>query len=284
MTNIWAKMPYHSYLFSGQDSKAFLQGQLTQDIDHITQNTCHYGAYCNHQGRMLANTLLSAQEEGIIVRLHQRQAQSTIERFKMFILRSKVAIDLLPDTHLALNQTMAESFCRHVGAVLPKAFTAVQDSGYHLLALPSGYFELRTTDAQLLTWIEQHGQADFAAIEQLRIAGANFHILPETNALILPQQTPLETWGGISYNKGCYVGQEIIARNKYRGTVKKGLATAHLTSAPDVALASPIYNDKRNVGEVIEYHQGVCLALLLLSAENLACELNNIPTTFTLIK
>lgn len=284
MTSIWAKMPYHSYLFSGQDSKAFLQGQLTQDIDLIKQNTCHYGAYCNHQGRMLANTLLSAQEEGIIVRLHQRQAQSTIERFKMFVLRSKVAIDLLPDTHLALNQAMAESFCRHVGAVLPKAFTAVQDNGYHLLALPSGYFELRTTDAQLLTWIEQHGQADFDAIEKLRIAGANFHILPETNALILPQQTPLETWGGISYNKGCYVGQEIIARNKYRGTVKKGLATANLTSAPHVALATAISADNRNVGEVIEYHQGVCLALIMLSAEKQTCQLANTQVTFTVIK
>ncbi|PID65470.1 MAG: hypothetical protein CR975_07040 [Gammaproteobacteria bacterium] len=288
MTPVWAKMPYLSYRFSGTDAKTFLQGQLTQDIHRITPVTCHYGAYCNPKGRMLANVLLSAEGNDIIARLHQRQAESVIKRLQLFVLRSQVEITPLRDLNLALNQPAAEVFCHHWGVVLPEPFSALSQDDFHLLALPNDYYELRSRDMAVLSFLQSELAENFAAIERRRIAGGNFHILPETSELLLPQQTPLEAWGGISYNKGCYVGQEIIARNKYRGKVRKGLALAQLADAPCVALGTKIRADDCDVGTVIESHQDsdvtLCLALMLLEDVGNTCQIGDTTAVFTLIE
>ncbi len=287
MTRIWAKMPYINYRIAGADAKTFLQGQLTQDIYSITADQCYYGAYCNPQGRMLANLLLSASGDNIILRLHQNQAETIINRLKMFILRVKVTIEPIRDYSIGLNKSAVSYFCETIGISLPKPFASVSQDDFQLLALPNKYYELRTRDMAILSLIQSEFREDFDSIETLRIGGGNFHILPEVRELVQPQQTPLEAWGGISYSKGCYVGQEIIARSKYRGKIRKGLAVATLSGKPKIAIGEKIINDDCEVGTVIEYHQGdndsICLALMLLEDIGKPCQITDNTAKFTLI-
>lgn len=281
-------MPYLNYRVSGADAKTFLQGQLTQDIHTITDDRCHYGAYCNPQGRMFANLLLSAQGDDVIIRIHQEQADTVINRLKMFTLRSDVSIELIKDYSVGLNQSAATELCSAIGVELPETFSTVSQDVFQLMALPNGYYELRTRDMAILALLQSEFSEDFDAVDTLRIGGGNFHILPEVREVIQPQQTPLEIWGGISYTKGCYVGQEIIARAKYRGKVRKGLAVATIEGSPDIVIGDKVITDDFETGTVIEYHQGenesVCLALMLLEDSEKTCQINGHTAKFTLIR
>ena len=287
MIKKWAEMPYCSYRFSGADSIAFLQGQLTQDINAITQSTCQYGAYCNHQGGMLANILISSDSDDIILRVHENIADRTMKRLKMFILRAAVNIETVNVKHIGMNKSSADSICRKLDLTLPAVFSASTCEQFKIFALPLGYFELRTADKEILFFIDSAFEKSFDDIEQLRIFSGNFHITPQTIESILPQETPLEEWGSINYTKGCYVGQEIIARSKYRGKVRKGLAVAKIDKDINIDFNKEIFANEKSVGKIIEYHQGknsmVCLALLMLSTDPSSCLVSDKEISFEFI-
>lgn len=289
MPAIWARMPHQTYRFKGKDAKSFLQGQLTQDINAITPNACHYGAYCNHKGRMYANALLVNDHDDMLIRLHAEQAESVIKRLRMFVLRADVTVDVSEYLHIGMNAAMADSFCQSLSVSVPEPFQTVSKDDVILCALPNGYYEaFLTAESSHLPFFTDEQQND-DAIEALRISGANFHIIPETNEVLLPQQTPLEEWGGISYTKGCYVGQEIIARNKYRGKVRKKLAVAVSEQPIDISINDDVLNDHdKKIGQVIEYRQDggktVCLAILGLEYMGQTVSLGNQNVVFHTIQ
>ncbi len=288
MTHTWAKMPYSSYCFSGADAVSFLQGQLTQDVFAITDTNCLYAAYCNHQGAMFANFLLSKNSSGtIVLRLHSAQADAVMRRLKMFVLRSAVDIELLDINNIGMNKNCAAELCRAANMEVPEPFNVARSDDFTLCALPNGYYEVSTNSDSPIASLTAQSKPSFEDVETLRVRSGNFHIYPETSELLLPQETPLETWGGISYTKGCYVGQEIIARSKYRGKIRKGLAVADMQTEQSIPLSSEIVADGRNVGVVIDSShnngQSVCMASLTLAAAESECSVANNTATFTFI-
>lgn len=286
MTAIRAILPYQSYRLLGDDTLTFLQGQLTQDMTIIQSNHCHYGAFCTSKGRMLANFFLRANADAndYILRLHERQADTVIKRLQMFIMRSAVTIEHLAVTHVGLNQTAARQLCDTYEQTLPEAFCSVTLADEAVLsALPNRLFELSLpVDSPVNNTLDTIEES-IDDIEALRLSGGHFHILPETTETLLPQQTPLEAWGGINYQKGCYVGQEIIARNKYLGKVKKGLAYAAVDGT--LTLPCPVLQGDKPVGQLIEVHNGKqhtdCLALLSHNAFNQTVQAGEFETCFT---
>ncbi len=284
MQKIWAKMPYQSFLFSGDEAENFLQGQLTQDIKALNTDKCLYAAYCNPKGRMFANLLLNTfDDKGILLRLHEAQAGPVIKRLKMFVLRAKVTIAEQPFIFIGMNFAMAKALCDLEKVAVPVAFTTLNNSNWKLCALPNGYFELIVFDADYLTVILKQIDAveSDEAIQALRLTGGHFNVLTETNEVILPQQTPLENWGAISYTKGCYVGQEIIARNKYLGKVKKGLAFTLLKHDEKLPLCSNVNSaEGKLIGKVLECEETAdgLLVLAVLSLEEMGkdCYINDV--------
>lgn len=290
MQKIWAKMPYQSFRFSGTETKSFLQGQLTQDVNAVNTDNCLYAAYCNPKGRMFANLLLTADEleNSINLRLHEAQTASVMARLKMFILRADVTIEALPYSHIAMNLSMANALCDLESVNLPEVFSVVNISVGKLCSLPNGLFELILMDEARLTVILEQLEAvnNEEMIHRLRLQGGHFHVLPATNEVILPQQTPLEPWGGISYTKGCYVGQEIIARNKYLGKVKKGLAFATLASTASIPLCTDVHNSEgKLVGKVLECQmvgeEQLILAVVSLDSLDSACQIEHFNVDFS---
>lgn len=278
-------MPYQRYRVSGEDAITFLQGQLTQDIQSITADNVGYGAYCTPKGRMLANFLIGADTatNSITLQLHSAVADSVIKRLQMFILRAKVTLLPSQETVVGLNAAMAEQLCQQTHTTLPDAFQKISTETFSLVALPNGYYEALFDSTPMLPAEAEN----FAAVNALRIRSGNFHILPPTSEAVLPQQTTLATWGGINYEKGCYVGQEIIARNKYRGTVKKGLAVATLDGDWDLPVGATIKQNGKNAGQLLETQtaQGktVCLALIYLDMADKPCQLETTEPTFVLL-
>lgn len=277
MTLLWAKMPYQTYQLSGADARHFLQGQLTQDIDTITSDSCHYGAYCNHKGRMFANVLLFADEEHLYLRLHNSIAETVMKRLQLFVLRAKVTIQQTPHVSYGLSAETAGYLCDKMALAIPAEFHTVAADGLMLCALPNGYFEAQIIPQSAADHVVQALPEDGDAIARLAMHGGHFDVVAETSEILLPQQTPLEPWGGISYTKGCYVGQEIIARNKYLGKVKKTLAFAESSADQQINLNDNVVCDGKTVGSIIATYYGeqhnYYQAIMALDAVNKPCEM-----------
>jgi|GEM_PF-4602040 len=285
------RLPQSTYRVSGKDAKTFLQGQLSQDIGTISPERCHYGAYCNPKGRMLANFFIFTDNaDDILLTLHERQAETAIKRLSMFILRDKVDIKASDASIFGLNRSAAEQLCATPSIALPQPFTSTaittgQFTG-QLCALPNDLFLWIADDSSALQTFTQNPDA----IQTLRLMGGHYDVLPETNEKILPQQTPLEAWGSINYEKGCYVGQEIIARNKYRGKVKKNMAIANIakrSSHETIAPGDGIEDEGKTVGEIISCYSGetnsVYQALITIEAISKPCRVNGQTMTFAAV-
>ncbi|PIE45484.1 MAG: hypothetical protein CSA45_02685 [Gammaproteobacteria bacterium] len=293
MTQLWAAMPYISYEFSGADARHFLQGQVTQDINRLVADSCRYAAYCTPKGRMLAAVVLYCDSDNrLFMRIHKRQQETVIKRLKRFVLRADVNITQQPCKVLGLNRSMAEALCRQSNVDLPKPLQSkalpIDCCKARLNALPNDYYEL-IINPQDMSWIERMGQSNTDALNCYRLRAGHFNILPETSEMFMPQQTPLADWDGISYQKGCYVGQEIIARNRYlaKGKMIKCFAVANLKHRVELFPGDKVNDHSKSIGQVIEYHHGeengVCLALLPHHYIGKQCQVGGMSLLFSRI-
>lgn len=288
MHNIWAKLPYKSYAVSGHDTTSFLQGQLTQDVNQISENHCQYGAFCSHKGRMFGVFLLNKLNDTFYLRIIESSEQPVVNRLKMFVLRAKVTFEALSDTHIGCDKAMAAAFCEAQGITLPTAdFEAITQDGLSICALPKHFYEIRlSADSPLAHWFDQThpDQENTPAVNALRLAGGHFNIQPDGIEKWLPQQTPLENWGSINYQKGCYVGQEIIARNKYLGQVKKGFAVATIDAPLTLAVNAAIQHEGRDIGQIIETQiigaETICLGLMPFDRMQTTLTIEGQPAVF----
>lgn len=301
LTPIKAQLPYRGFVVTGADAKKFLQGQLTQDMRELGHQKHCYAAYCTEKGRMLANFLIREVEENhYILRVDASVADSVMARLKNYVLRSKVNIEPIEDlVFYGINKAAAESIVQTALTSLPEPFHYVVlnhkgDSSATVTALPNDCYEFagNALDASAFL-VDMPDLPD--RIYAMRMQGGHFDVTAAISEQILPQQTALEKWG-ISYHKGCYVGQEIVARNKYLGQVKKGLAFARFTpkllpaeGANDLYGAVVMQGDKP-VGKVMNVHQSVdvdvdetlCLAMVALDALNTPLTVNGQTATFSL--
>lgn len=203
--------------FSGPDAPAFLQGQLTCDVLALRPGTSTYGGYCNPKGRLLATFLLIADDAGFVMMLPASLAEPVRKRLSMYILRSKVKLEDVSTTHVA---------CSAPGSRAP---SALRLPGNRLLAiLPRDQASDLAADSDV--WIA----ADIAA-------GIPF-VTPATQEEFVPQMVNLDLIGGLSYSKGCYPGQEIVARTHYLGRLKQRMYRV-LIQAGAVAAGQKLYCD-----------------------------------------
>ena len=182
--------------FSGPDAPAFLQGQLTCDVLALKPGTGTYGGYCNPKGRLLATFLLIADDAGFIMLLPAALAEPTRKRLTMYILRSKVKLEDVSTTQVAC------------GAPGSQASFTLSLPGHRTLAI------LPRDQAGSIA-------ADSGAWAAADIAAGIPFITPATQEEFVPQMVNLDLIGGLSYSKGCYPGQEIVARTHYLGRLKQ---------------------------------------------------------------
>lgn len=233
--------------FSGEDTQNFLQGQLSCDVAAIHHNTASYGGYCSPKGRLLANFLIwhSNIETGYLMQLPAEQVNSLIKRFRMFVLRAKVALrdssndfvrigiagrnarkllqDSLIDTTLSLEPlSVSNSATLQIVCHSEHRFEIIAPLG-HAIAL----WEQLSKHSHL---------AGAACWDWLEISEGIPTIHAITQEQFIPQMINLDAIGGVSFKKGCYPGQEIVARTQYLGKLKRRMYRAHINS-PAVVMA-----------------------------------------------
>lgn len=228
---------YDLLLFSGADAQSFLQAQLTCDLRQVTPVNAQYGGYCSPQGRLLASFLLVSWPDGYLMLLPRDLSEPIMARLKKFVLRSQVKIERAqsvraiglggPQAATVLGKAVGQPPARPLELVFYPAASLLRLPGDAFLALvPAAAIEpLWDSLARLAL------PAGSAAWDWLQVRSGIPWITVATQDQFVPQMVGLDEVGGISFDKGCYPGQEIVARTHYLGEVKRRLRAGHVREA-----------------------------------------------------
>ncbi|AHG19325.1 global regulator [Chania multitudinisentens RB-25] len=216
---------------NGPDTVKYLQGQVTADIDQLAAAQHVLCGHCDAKGKMWSNLRLFHYGEGLAY-LERRSVQSSqLAEIKKYAVFSKVTIAAQDDAVLlGVAGSQARTALATIFATLPDAeHQVVQDGATTLLhfALPAERFLLITTAEAAEHLVSRlNGQAELNDSRQwlaLEIE-AGYPVIDAANsAQLVPQATNLQALAGISFSKGCYTGQEMVARAKFRGANKRAL-------------------------------------------------------------
>jgi hypothetical protein len=207
----------------GPDAASFLHGQLTQDINSLPEGSARLAGYCSAKGRLLASFIVwRADADTLYLACSADLLAPTLKRLSMFVLRAKCKLtDASSEISLhGLAGSTAATWLGETAAAAPWTvqaasagqlvrLTDVQGTPRWLLAQPA--------DAAAPA-LPALAPADWAALE---VASGIVRITAATVEQFVPQMVNLELVGGVNFQKGCYPGQEIVARSQYRGTLKR---------------------------------------------------------------
>lgn len=228
---------------SGADADAFLQGQFSNDLRKLTPQQGQLSSYSSPKGRLLAVLHLRRDDDGIDLELHRSIHELVLKRLRMFVLRSKVTLAISATRSLGVMGPGAQTFLREAGLPCPQAPLACESHNRLIVmrrlgALPR--YSLHGPESALAD-LEKKLPATATANDWTRadIEAGVPTIYADTQDRFVPQWCNLDTLGGISFDKGCYTGQEIVARVHYLGEVKRRMHTVRLeNSAPPAPGAS----------------------------------------------
>ena len=267
---------------SGEDTEKFLQGQFSNDISKVSEKNYQYSSYSTNQGKVISIFRIIRQEKDYLLLVNEKIADYFIEKLSMYILMSKVKINILNDFKVyGVIGKIAERILSN---------NQIRDNMY---LQNTNYFILNNNNKYLPAAIIITKKENIEALEDFSNSSEilNFNVnefvdnlllLPRitilTKETYIPQVLCLEDLDGINYKKGCYTGQEIVARTHYLGKIKKKLFLLKHTG-PDVAIRDKIHNDDGEiVGEIFTPMQKIDSVFLCLGIVNLDAIQNKIFT------
>jgi len=250
--------------FTGADALPFLQGQLSNDMQQLADNRPVLAAYSSAQGRVLALIYLLPHSSGVAAILPREILVPTLERLRKFVLRAKVRIEDAGETlvvagHFGPNPNLASRYVEHDG--IGTAAVGHDENRCWIIGAPERLAP--QADAALAQTEARWRLADIrAGLPQVYAA---------TSEEFVAQMLNLDLLDGISFTKGCYTGQEIIARTQHLGRIKRRLFRLRLPPGNwSIGQAVHLADGRRGrLTEVIESQEGIeALAVLNVEANS----------------
>ncbi|WP_251978056.1 CAF17-like 4Fe-4S cluster assembly/insertion protein YgfZ [Salinicola avicenniae] len=255
----------------GADATRFLQGQASAHTDHANGDFAPLTAFCGPKGRMIANAeLLQVAPERYWLLLHASLCEPLATQLGKYAPFYKVQLRQRDD--LALLGVIGAPETLDAG--VPTGDWHMQATAEHVLLRqpgPSPRVLLALTPPQAIdTWNrlrQDHQPAGTALWQQADIEAGVAWLTAAHSDSLLPQMINWEALGGISFRKGCYTGQEVVARAHFRGQVKRRLQIARLDGATPPDVGSDIRCDEKRVGEIFQAVStgDSCLVLAVLN-------------------
>lgn len=252
-----------SITVSGEEAIAFLGGQFTNDVRALSADRSQLNGWCNPQGRLLALFRVTRHGDTIVLQLPRALAEPMLKRLRMFVLRAKVTLaDSTADW--ARFGVMGDT----AGAVLQNVFSAVPmtvDGVSHerdvaIIRAPgtAPRWEIVGPLAAAQTvWnaLAPHARVAPSSLWRLHdIAAGQPQVYAETSGAFIPQMVNLQAIGGVNFKKGCYPGQEIVARMQYLGKLKRRMTGAECALPTPPAPGADIIvagTPEQKVGQVV---------------------------------
>ena len=238
-------------LVTGADRVSFLQGQLTQDVAALTPATALAAAHLTPPGRVLAIARLIARDDTIVLLVPAELAVGLAERLRRYVLRAKVKVAL------AGNELVVAAVLAGSPGEIDARFGGGAAGGHQ--RLENGVSLVRLGRRALLigsaTALAPHldaaDDAGAAAWELAAIRAGQPAVLAATSETWTPQMLNLDLIGAISFTKGCYTGQEIVARTQHLGRIKRRMFRYVAENAVSIAPGEPLTLAGVKVGEVV---------------------------------
>ncbi|WP_431856151.1 YgfZ/GcvT domain-containing protein [Azospirillum sp.] len=249
---------------TGEDRVAFLQGLVSNDMRAVTPERAVYSLLLTPQGKYLHDFMVVAEGDALLLDVEAARRDDLLKRLRMYKLRSKIALEdrtaermvvalLGPDAAaragLPAEPGVAGAFAGGVAFTDPRAadlgVRAILPAGTDLTALGLGVLPFEAWDSRRLELGIPDGSRD------LEVEKA------------IPLENNLDAFNAISWDKGCYMGQELTARTRYRALIKKKLVPVTL-DGPLPAPGTPVRLGDREAGEMRSGLQNRALAMLRL--------------------
>ncbi|HET8726163.1 MAG TPA: folate-binding protein [Alphaproteobacteria bacterium] len=255
---------------SGDDRITFLQGLTTNDVRKVSPERAIYSALLTPQGKYLHDFFVAADGEALLIDCEAARRDDLLRRLKVYRLRSKVALDDLEGRTVvaaAFGDGVLEAFGldRAPGSARPfgnggLAFVdpRLAELGVRLMLPAEGAIEaLRSAG------LDPAGPHDYEMLRlSLGVPDGSRDLMVEKSTLM---ESNFDELHGIAWDKGCYMGQELTARTKYRGLVKKRLVMM-TADAPLPDPGTPVLRNGKEVGELRSGHGNRAIALIRLDA------------------
>ena len=249
------RLPHLGILrFTGADAASFLQGQLSNDTSRLAAQSALFAAYSSPQGRVLTLIYLLPHSTGIVAIMPREVLAPTLERLKKFVLRAKVKIDDPGDSLIVVGVHGDEALCA-LGAPFIAApgryieqggmgVAAVgQEQRFWVIASAETFSASRTLDTR-----SERVEHDWRLAD---IRAGRPQIYSSTSEAFVAQMLNLDLLDGISFTKGCYTGQEIIARTQHLGRIKRRMFHLRLP-AGDWQIGQALQLSDGRQGRVVE--------------------------------
>lgn len=214
----------------GEDAVKFLQGQFTNDVAQVTESHSQLSSYCNPKGRMLANFRIFQRGETLYLSLPYPLLEAVLNRLRMYVMRSKVTLSDASDAlvRFGLNGSKADNQLAAITCQIPENINdSIQCDGYTIVRIHGTQprFEIYA-ELESGTRLWQALDVDAAPVgapiwELLNIQAGIPVVVAETYEAFVPQMANMSLIDAINFKKGCYTGQEIVARMHYLGKLKK---------------------------------------------------------------
>ena len=260
----------------GSDAAKFLQGQLTCNLNYLSDTQASLGARCTQKGRMQSSFRILLQGDGVLLAMATELLEPQLADLKKYAVFSKSKLTDESAAWVRFGLSDADAALASLGLVLPtETDSVVRTEALIAIRVSPGRAELwvpaeqaEAVRSQLSAQLKESALNEWL-LGQVR-AGIG-QVMAQTRELFIPQMLNLQAVGGVSFKKGCYTGQEIVARMQYLGKLKRRLYRLSLDAAelpePGTPLFAPSHNSA--IGEVViaaKTHQGIEL-LAVLQAE-----------------
>lgn len=228
---------------SGEEAQSFLHNLFSSDVNALTPQHALPSSFSTAKGRALATFLIWRNPAEFFLQLPISLVATIQKKLSMYVLRAKVKIENASDSIVCLGLSGANAATllqKHFPTLPQNPFEVIQQGDSSLIRLAANRFQINTTQQHASAlWQELSTDAHPAGSpcwDWLNIRAGIPVILPQTQEQFVPQMANLDLIGAVNFKKGCYPGQEIVARMQYLGKNKRRMYLAHVyaEAAPQV--------------------------------------------------
>ncbi|VAW54528.1 tRNA-modifying protein YgfZ [hydrothermal vent metagenome] len=225
---------FNTLVIAGDDAKKFMQGQFTNDVELVNENNSQLNAFCNNKGRMIANFRLFKHQQNYFFSVKNNLVEISIQHLQNYILRAQVAIQDVSEQliHLGISGDDVEKLLLPFIEITNREVDGISSNENYIAIRIVSLHENKQPRYEIFCSFEHAKTLWDALSTQIEVISSsswdylNVQVgLPfidiNTSGEFVPQMVNMDLINGVSFNKGCFTGQEIVARMHYLGTLKR---------------------------------------------------------------